>query len=107
VISIDAPLKSARPYKANPFIPSQSNEDTLAFVASTKPVGEDPVVDRMVDSLLQKGINVIRELVTTKTNDCSLSNYLALRGIQPYYNLEVVHGDRVTQALMVNLIMKS
>jgi hypothetical protein len=104
-ISIDAPFKSATPYKANPFIPSASNEDTLVFVASTKPKGEDPEVDRMVDSLLAKGMNVIRELVTAKTNDCSLSNYLALRDMQPYYNIEVVHGDRVTQWNMVNLIM--
>ena len=93
-ISIDAPLKSATPYKASPFIPSESNEDTLVFVASTQPKGSDPKVDGMVETLLKNGMNVIRELVTPKTNDCSLSNYLALRELQPYYNLEVVHGDR-------------
>ncbi|WP_136657354.1 hypothetical protein [Nitratireductor sp. XY-223] len=105
-VSINSPFSNTSVHKAKKPIPSQSNEDTLAFVASTKKYGADHTVDKRIASLNNQGINVMRELVSRRGNDCSLSNYASLTNIKDYFNLEVVHGDGQTHMNMVDRLMK-
>lgn len=109
-LSVNGSLPNTTPHKAkpklNPFIAAKSGEDTLVFVASLAPDGQDPVVDGVVKKLVENGMHVMREHVTPKSNDCSLSNYAALNKLPNYYNVEVVHGDGNAQRKMIELIMK-
>lgn len=109
-VSVNGNLPNTTPHKAkpklNPFIEAKSGDDTLVFVASLAADGQDPVVDGMVKQLVDNGMNVMREHVTPKSNDCSLSNYAALNKLPNYYNVEVVHGDGNAQRKMIELIMK-
>lgn len=106
-VSVNGSLPHTTPIKApNPFIGAKSQQDTLVFVASTKPRDKDPAVDRIVQSLLDNNLNVMLELVSKKSNDCSFSNYAALRGLSNYLNLEVVHGDSAAQRKMIEVVMK-
>lgn len=82
-----------------------SPDDTLAFVASTRPPDANPALLAEVKALNNAGINVFYEKVSAANNDCSLSNYAALKGIDGYYNLEVVDGDTATQMRMVDILM--
>jgi hypothetical protein len=109
-VSVNGKLPNTTPHKAqpkvNPFIGAKSGDDTLVFVASLAPDGEDSVVDGVVKTLVENGMNVMREHVTPKSNDCSFSNYAALQKLPNYYNIEVVHGDGNAQRKMIELIMK-
>ena len=44
------------------------------------------------------------ETVSPKQNDCSLSNYAALKKIRDYFNIEVVQSDRDAQRRLVDLL---
>jgi len=109
-VSVNGNLPNTTAHKAqpklNPFIEAKSGDDTLVFVASLAADGADPVVDGMVKKLVDNGMHVMREHVTAKSNDCSLSNYAALAGLPNYYNVEVVHGDGNAQRKMIELVMK-
>lgn len=109
-VSVNGKLPNTTPHKAvpkiNPFIEAKSGDDTLVFVASLQPDGQDPVVDGIVKRLVENGMNVMREHVTPKSNDCSFSNYAALHQLPDYYNVEVVHGDGNAQRKMIELLMK-
>lgn len=83
------------------------DEDTLIVLASTKRPSQDRRLSRKVEYFTKKaGINVLYERVTTAKNDCSLSNYAALNGIGPYFNIEVENGDVKTQRKIVDSVMK-
>lgn len=82
-----------------------SPDDTLIFVASTRPPQANPSLLAEVKALNGAGINVFYENVSAANNDCSLSNYAALKGIEGYYNLEVVDGDTAAQMRMVDILM--
>jgi hypothetical protein len=84
-------------------------DDTLVFVA---PIEGSKRVTAFKDALNAGGVNVLREHVDLKRNDCSLSNYAALNKIENYFNVEVAHShergsvsERAQQAI-VDIIMK-
>lgn len=83
------------------------DEDTLIILASTKRPSQDRRLSRKVKYFTEKaGINVLYEHVTAAKNDCSLSNYAALNGLGPYFNIEVENGDVKTQRKIVDSVMK-
>ncbi|MBX3521142.1 MAG: hypothetical protein KF835_14115 [Xanthobacteraceae bacterium] len=89
---------AARPIRA------KSPNDTLIYVASRLPVGEDAGISRFVASLNASGIHVLYEHV--EKNDCSLSNYAVSRNI-PYLNIEVVDDDDTgAQIRMIDVVMR-
>lgn len=89
---------AARPIRA------RSPNDTLIYVASKLPVGQDAGLSRFVASLNADGIHVLYEHV--EKNDCSLSNYAVSRNI-PYLNIEVVDGDDTgAQTRMIDAVMR-
>lgn len=63
--------------------------NTLVFLSSAQ--HSSPRTQKFKDGLVSNGVNVIWEHVDTSNNDCSLSNYAALAGIDNYFNVEV--GD--------------
>lgn len=89
---------AARPIRA------RSPNDTLIYLASKLPVGQDAGLSRFVASLNADGIHVLYEHV--EKNDCSLSNYAVSRNI-PYLNIEVVDGDDTgAQTRMIDAVMR-
>lgn len=105
-ISIDKPLPGNIPFKAHRQINAKSPSDTLVFVASLARPDDDPSLKRFVDALTAEGVNVLYEVTSKQRNDCSMSNYAALRDIRGYVNVEVVHGDGPTQQHIVRLVMR-
>ena len=84
------------------------DEDTLIIVASKKPPSKDRKLARKVKYFTQKaGVNVLYEHVTAAKNDCSLSHYVALKGLGTYFNIEVENRDVKTQKHIVDVVMKS
>lgn len=85
-------------------IRAKSPNDTLIYVASRLPVGQDAGISRFVASLNASGIHVLYEHV--EKNDCSLSNYAVSRNI-PYLNIEVVDDDDTgAQIRMTDVVMR-
>lgn len=80
-------------------------DDAVVFVASTSPPEANGAMQSTIAALNRSGINVFYEMVSAANNDCSLSNYAALKGIPNYFNLEVAHGDGATQRKMVDILM--
>ncbi len=85
-------------------IRAKSPNDTLIYVASRQPPGNDPQLRRFVASLNASGIHVLYEHV--ERNDCSLSNYAVLKNL-PYVNIEVVDGDDTgAQTRMIDTVLR-
>lgn len=84
------------------------DEDTLIVLASKKPPGKDRKLARKVAYFTKKaGVNVLYEHVTPASNDCSLSNYVTLKGLGTYFNIEVETGDVKTQKKIIDIVMQS
>jgi hypothetical protein len=81
------------------------DEDNLIFVAGRRSAYADTGMRRRIASLNAAGLNVIHKQVTSRTFDCSLSDYVALPGLGEYFNLEAEHGARTTQVEMVDRLM--
>jgi hypothetical protein len=89
---------AARPIRA------KSPNDTLIYVASRLPPGDDAGLGRFVAALNAAGIHVLYEHV--ERNDCSLSNYAVFRNY-PYVNIEVVDDDDTgAQMRMIDAVMR-
>ncbi len=85
-------------------IRASSPDDTLIYVASRLPPGEDAQLAGFVSALNAGGIHVLYEHV--ERNDCSLSNYAVLRNL-PYVNIEVVDNDNSgAQTRMIDAVMR-
>ncbi len=104
-ISMQKPPRSAMPFRAVHPMAAQSPDDTLIFVASIRRPDANPDLAAFVKALNERGINVLYEMVSPK-NDCSMSNYAALKGISNYINIEVLHGDRDSQMRILNIVME-
>lgn len=82
------------------------DEDTLIVLAGIAPPGKDREMREKIDYFTgNAGVNVLFELVSAATNDCSLSNYAVLSGIRPYFNIEVETGDARTQKAILDKVM--
>jgi hypothetical protein len=79
------------------------DEDYLVYIAGkTKkpPIGK-------LNRVIKAGFNVKYETVSSKSNDCSMSNFVVLgKGSTNYYNIEVEHGDVKTQKSMIDRLMR-
>lgn len=111
-ISIRLRSDHLRPFPTRDAL-GQSPDDTMVYVASTQPPGHQSALIRLVKRLNAKWIDVAYEIVSRAGNDCSLSNYTVLRGIGPYFNVEVVHddedpqrGDNQSQRQMIDILME-
>jgi len=79
-----------------------SDEDSLIYIATKN---KKPNMDR-VKRFNDLWINVKYELVNPSRNDCSMSNYVVLGlGSEEYINIEVEHGDRDTQRVMIDKVL--
>lgn len=104
-VSMKRPPKGAFAFPAKHPIKSQSPSDTMIYISSIRPPGAEPWADRRTQALNALGINVMREVVSPKSDDCSLSNFLALRGVKDYFAVEVVTGDKAAQESIVDLLL--
>lgn len=98
--------KMVKNYPAHKHITKQStgllDEDSLVYMAGTSTIPY--AVD--LNTFLQKGLNVKYERVSKINNDCSFSNYLALKHPhEKYYNIETEHGDYMTQKKMLDRVV--
>jgi len=84
------------------------DEDTLVILAGANPPGKDREVSRKIKYFTESaGVNVLFEQVKPTTNDCSLSNYVVLKNLGPYFNIEVETGDAATQKKILDLVMQA
>ncbi len=80
-----------------------ADEDSLVYIAGR---ASNPPKSKL-DSLLRAGLNVKYEIVSPKTNDCSMSNFIVLnKKSTNYYNIEVEHSDTKTQKKMIDKLLK-
>lgn len=79
------------------------DEDSLVYMAGKSSLPSETKLNK----LLQNGLNVKYEVVNSRNNDCSMSNYVVLgRMSTNYYNIEAQHGDASTQKKMIDILMK-
>ena len=79
-----------------------ADEDNLVYIAGSSP--KAPM--HKVNALLQKGLNVKYELVTPRSYDCSLSNFVVQElGVESYFNIEAQHNATATQKRMIDLLL--
>jgi hypothetical protein len=104
-ISILHPLSGATPFRAKAAAIGRSPDDTMVFVASPRKPEADAELMAFVERLREHGINVMYETVSLARNDCSMSNFAAIRGIRNYANVEVVQGDGATQRKIVEALV--
>jgi len=84
------------------------DEDTLVILAGANPPGKDRDLSRKIKYFTQSaGVNVLFEQVNPATNDCSLSNYVVLKNLGSYFNIEVETGDAATQKKILDLVMRA
>jgi len=95
------------PFRARSPLPVESPDDTMVFVASTERPDRDEPLAQFVDKLNRSGVNVLYEVVSKHSNDCSMSNYAALMGIRNYFNIEVVAGDGAGQRRVLDALIKA
>jgi hypothetical protein len=103
-ISIQKSSSRLKPFPA-PGAIGESSDDTMIYVASKQAPSDDAKLKGLVDRLNAKHINVSYEIVSSTSNDCSLSNYAMLRGIRRYFNVEAVDGDRDSQREIIQILM--
>jgi len=78
------------------------DEDSLIYIATAK---SNPDTKR-VKMFNDLGINVKYEMLNPRRNDCSMSHYVVLElGSEAYINIEVEHGDKDTQRVMIEKIL--
>ncbi|MEM7693578.1 MAG: hypothetical protein AAF318_03950 [Pseudomonadota bacterium] len=82
--------------------------DHLVYVTSDRRYGRDPAVSAEIERLRRAGLNVVHEYVRPGNNDCSLSNYIALKyPSMKYYNVEAQHRYSKAQRQMVDIMMQT
>lgn len=82
-----------------------ADEDTIAMLVGTG----DPTTANAalaIDWFNQEGVHVIYRHVTPENNGCTLADYLTLNRLGFYINLEVEHGDRQTQSILIDKAME-
>jgi hypothetical protein len=81
------------------------DEDNLVFMAGLRPAAADPPIRRRIAALNRVGLNVLHKEVTTRSFDCSMSDYIARHRLGEYYNIEAQHGAGRTQIEMVDRLL--
>ncbi len=82
-----------------------ADEDTIAMLVSARAPGDNDVGRAAIARLNETGVHVIYRYVTEANNECTLADYLTLNRLAPYFNLEVEHGDAVTQAALIDRLL--
>ena len=106
-VSILKSTKTVQAYPASDHITTSSkglqDEDSLVYIAgkSKKPSHSK------LNKLLSAGLNTKYEVINSRLNDCSMSNYVVLqKGTSRYYNIETEHGHTATQKKMFDILMR-
>ncbi|MEA3278765.1 MAG: hypothetical protein U9Q81_26390 [Pseudomonadota bacterium] len=82
------------------------DEDNLVFIAGLRPYELDRQAQRKVSALNRLGLNVVYKQVTSKSFNCSLSDYVIRNRLGDYYNVEAQHGRSKIQKGMIDRLMK-
>lgn len=94
-ISMLRPKRHQRAFPAllDPHHPRLTDPDNLIFITGPGPA-PSPVQANLIHRMQGAGLNVLFSQVTPMTQDCSLSDFLTLRGQSDlYFNVEVEEGD--------------
>jgi hypothetical protein len=81
-----------------------ASERALVLMVAAEPVSD--AVDATMESLSNKGVNVVLETVKDKAGDCSLSNYAVLSGHNAYFNITVDHDEGEKQRRIMEAILQ-
>jgi hypothetical protein len=97
--------KTTKCFKANNIIRGHQkglkDEDTLIYLAS-----KNGVDYKKVKRFNNLGLNIKYELINSRRNDCSMSNFVVLKkNTTNYINIETEFGDLKTQKLIIDKIM--
>jgi hypothetical protein len=82
------------------------DEDNLVYIAGTRPFASDPDSGERARALNRLGLNVVYRHVTSRSFNCSLSDYVTWNRLGDYYNIEAQHGRADVQKRMVDRLMK-
>ena len=89
----------------DPAQPRLSDPDNLVFLGGPGPV-PSPRQARLIPRLQSAGLNVLYDPILEAAQDCSLSDFLSLRGQSDlYFNAEVEEGDFETALTMTQRLM--
>lgn len=105
LISMLHPMPRSKPLRAKTGALGELPDDTMVFVASPEKPDRDAKLMGFVNRLRSQGINVMYETVSRAGNDCSMSNYAALKHVRDYVNIEVVEADGDTQRAIIDVVM--
>jgi len=77
-----------------------NDEDNLVYLSGRR------INSKKIQALNAKGVNVKYEVVNSRSNDNSMSNYIALhKNGSGYVNIEAQDGDITTQKKMIDSVM--
>ena len=100
-----APNQLALPGRLDPGHPRLSDPDNMIFITGPAPA-PSPIQQELVRRLREIGLNVLFSQVTPMTQDCSLSDFLTLRGQSDlYFNVEVEEGDDISAVTLVRRLL--
>ena len=106
-ISILGPKKHQRAFPAapNPLHPRLTDPDNLIYITGlteAPSAGQSEVVRR----LRAGGVNVLYSQIAPEIQDCSLSDFLTLRGQSDlYFNVEVEEGDNASAVALARRLL--
>ena len=106
-ISVYRSLPILRGFPSATAVGDFRDEDNLVFVAGLRPYAQDREAQRKVERLNRLGLNVVHKQVTTRSFNCSLSDFVTRNRLGDYYNVEAQHGRSSVQKAMVDRLMKS
>mgnify|MGYP001550268807 FL=1 len=99
------PHQRAFPGRPAPDHARLSDPDNLIFITGLFPA-PSPVQNDLIRRLQGVGLNVLYSQVTPLNQDCSLSDFLTLRGqSELYFNVEVEEGDDVSAVTLVRRLL--
>lgn len=100
------PHQQAFPAAPDPRNPRLSDPDNLIYMAGPTPL-PGPLQSALLEPLRQTGLNVLYSQINPMKQDCSLSDYLTLRGQSDlYFNIEVEAGDTAAALTMIRKLMR-
>lgn len=104
-ISVRRPDDKMIPFPSTLGTGRMADEDTIVMLVGAASPAGDPAADAAVAWFNSRGAHVIYRHVTEANNQCTLADYLTLKRIAPYVNLEVEHGDFTTQPELIDRVM--
>ncbi len=106
-ISMLGPKKHQRAFHAaiDPFQPRLTDPDNLIYITGLGPL-PGPVQGDVIFRLRDAGVNVLYSQIWPETQDCSLSDFLTLRGQSDlYFNIEVEEADGASAVTLARRLL--